>query len=85
MAKRRKDLRANQKAWQYPHANDVVDMEVDCVLCKTRLYIPYTALDAVLASLRRVGGAILICHACGQEQLVSGKIPYSAQVHVKKP
>ena len=69
------------KASQYPHSNDIVDVEVECVFCKTRLYVPYTALDAVLASLKRVGGAILICYACGQAQLVSGMIPYNARVH----
>jgi hypothetical protein len=51
-------------------------MEVDCVLCTTRLYVPLTTLDTILASFRQVGGAILICHTCGQAQLVSGKIPY---------
>ncbi len=76
MAKRQQDLRANKKISRYPHSNDVVDMEVNCVLCTTRLYVPFTALGAVLASFRRVGGAVLICHACGQAQLVSGNIPH---------
>lgn len=75
MARRRQDLRASKNISQYPHSNDVVDMEIDCVLCTTRLYVPLIALDAVLASLRRVGSAILICHACGQVQLVSGNVP----------
>jgi hypothetical protein len=77
----RQGLRASKKVSQYPHSNDVVDMEVDCVLCKTRLYVPYPALGAVLASLRRTGGAILICHACGQAQLVSGKILQNTRVN----
>ena len=81
MARHQQDFRIGRKVSQYPHSNDVIDMEVDCALCKTRLYVPYTALDAVLASLRRVGGAILICHACGQAQLVSGKIPHGLRVH----
>lgn len=72
MTRHQQDLRANKKISQYPHSNDVVDMEVNCVLCTTRLYIPFAALGAVLASFRRVGAAVLICHACGQAQLVSG-------------
>ena len=81
MARHQQGFRASRKVSQYPYSNDVVDMEVDCVLWKTRLYVPYTALDAVLASLTRVGGAILICHACGQAQLVSGRTPHSARVN----
>lgn len=56
-------------------------MEVDCVFCKTRLYVPHSAIDAVLASLSRVGGTILICYACGQAQLVSGRMPQSTRRH----
>jgi hypothetical protein len=56
-------------------------MEVDCVLCKTRLYVSDTSIDAVLTSLRRVGGTILVCHACGQAQLVSRKMPQSQYVN----
>jgi G3E family GTPase len=81
MARHRQDFRASKKISQYQHSNDVVDMEVGCVCCKTRLYVPYTALDAVLASLRRAGGAILICHACGQAQLVSGTMPQKHYVN----
>lgn len=77
----RQELRARKKISHYQRSNDVVDMEVDCVLCATRLYVPLTALNPVLTSLRRVGGAILICHACGQAQLISGKIPYSTRVN----
>lgn len=81
MAKQQQNFRASKEVSQYPHSNDVVDMEVDCVLCKTRLYVPSTALDAVLASLRRTGGAILICTACGQAQLVTGKMPRNTRVN----
>jgi len=81
MAKHPQDLRVSKKISQYPYSNDVVDMEVNCVLCTTRLYVPLTALGAVLASLRRVGSAILICHACGQAQLVSEKMPNSACIN----
>ena len=81
MARHRQDFRASKNILQYPRSNDAVDMEVDCVLCATRLYVPLTALGSVLSSLRRVGGAILICHACGQAQLISGQIPYSARIN----
>ena len=81
MTGHRQNFRAGKKVSLYPRSNDVVDMELDCVLCKTRLYVPYTALDAVLASLRRIGATILICHACGQAQLVSGKIPRHTHIN----
>jgi hypothetical protein len=81
MANYRHDYAADRKVSQYPRSGDVVDMEVDCVLCKSRLYVPYNALDPVLASFRRVGGAVLICHVCGMVQLVSGKIPQSPQLN----
>jgi hypothetical protein len=69
MAKSRQDYRADRKLSQHPRSSDVVDMEVDCVLCKSRLYVPYNAIDSVIASFRRVGGAVLICHVCGMVQL----------------
>lgn len=81
MAKRQQDLRASKKISQYPYSNDVVDMEVNCVLCTAHLYVPFAALGAVLSSLKRVGGAILICHACGQAQLVSGNVPRSVGIN----
>lgn len=81
MVRHRQEYRASKKASQSPRSNDVVDMEVNCVFCKTRLYVPYTALDAVLASFRRVGAAILICHACEQAQLVSGHLSQSTCIN----
>ncbi len=81
MARHPQDPRTGKNTSQSPRSNDVVDMEVDCVLCTTRLYVPLPALGAVLASFRRVGGAILICHACGQPQLVSGEIPSNARIN----
>ena len=51
------------------HEHDVVDMELACVTCHSRLYVPVAQVDAVLASLARTGAAILIC-VCGQAQLI---------------
>ncbi len=51
---------------------DVVDMELQCVRCKVRLYVPVSQVNAVIASLERTGAAILIC-ACGQAQLIRSK------------
>ena len=51
---------------------EVVDMELHCVRCGTRLYIPMVQADAVLASLERCGAAILVC-TCGQAQLIRCK------------
>ena len=51
---------------------EVVDMELRCVTCGTRLYIPMSQADAVLASLERCGATILVC-TCGQAQLIRWK------------
>jgi hypothetical protein len=51
---------------------EVVDMELQCVRCQTRLYISLSQASAVLASLERTGAAILIC-VCGQAQLIRVK------------
>jgi hypothetical protein len=51
---------------------DVVDMELHCVRCQARLYVPLSQMPAVLASLERTGAVILIC-VCGQAQLVRSK------------
>jgi len=48
---------------------EVVDMELYCVTCGTRLYVPISQADAVVASLERCGAAILVC-SCGQAQLI---------------
>ena len=53
-------------------SNDVVDMELHCVACGTRLYVPALQAEAVIASLERTGAAILIC-ICGQAQLIQPK------------
>lgn len=53
-------------------AEDVVDMELHCVRCKARLYVPVSRINAVIASVERTGAAILIC-VCGQAQLIRSK------------
>jgi hypothetical protein len=53
-------------------SNEVVDMELRCVTCGTRLYVSVPQADAVFASLERTGAAILIC-VCGQAQLIRSK------------
>ena len=51
---------------------EVVDMELHCVRCKARLYVPLSQVDAVIASLEWTGAAILIC-VCGQAQLIRSR------------
>lgn len=51
---------------------EVVDMEMECVRCGTRLYVPLSQAGAVIASLKRRGAVILIC-VCGQAQLIQAK------------
>ena len=51
---------------------EVVDMELQCVRCGTRLYVPVSQVTAVIASLECTGAAILIC-VCGQAQLIRSK------------
>jgi len=46
------------------------DMELECVTCGTRLYVPEALIEAILASLERAGAAILVCAVCNQAQLV---------------
>lgn len=51
---------------------EVVDMELHCIRCKARLYVPISQAGAIIASLERSGAAILIC-VCGQVQLMRSK------------
>ncbi len=67
----------NTKVERHLHPNGVVDMELDCATCRTRLYVSDASIDAVLASLRRAGAAVLVCYACGQGQMIRWKIPRS--------
>lgn len=53
-------------------STDVVDMELHCITCGTRLYVSARQAEAVIASLERSGAAILIC-ICGQAQLIQQK------------
>jgi hypothetical protein len=52
---------------------EVVDMELHCVKCGTRLYVPVPQADAVIASLELTGTAVLICD-CGQAQFIRRKL-----------
>ena len=54
------------------NTEEVVDMELQCVRCKARLYVPISQVDAVIASLEWTGAAILIC-VCGQAQLIRSR------------
>ncbi len=51
---------------------EVVDMELHCVKCQARLYVPLSQASAVLDSLERTSAAIPIC-VCGQAQLIRVK------------
>jgi hypothetical protein len=53
-------------------AEEVVDIELHCVRCKARLYVPLSQASSVIASLKRTGAAILIC-VYGQAQLIRWK------------
>lgn len=57
---------------KYSGAGEVVDMELHCVRCGTRLYISISQAPAIIGSLERCGAAILIC-ICGQAQLIRRK------------
>jgi hypothetical protein len=60
-------------AKKHSTSDEVVDMELHCVTCGTRLYVSVPQADAVIASLERAGAAILIC-TCGQAQLIRCKL-----------
>ncbi len=57
---------------QHSSTEEVVDMELHCVRCRARLYVPLSQASAVIASLARTGAAILIC-VCGQAQLIRSR------------
>lgn len=50
--------------------SEVVDMELHCIACGTRLYMPTSQASAAIAFLKRTGATILIC-TCVQAQLVN--------------
>lgn len=60
------------RAKKQPGSDEVVDTELHCVTCGTRLYVSALQADAVIASLERTGKAVLIC-VCGQAQLIRYK------------
>ena len=49
-------------------------MEMDCIICRTRLYVPESLINSVLTSLKQGEAAILVCPG-GHPQLVSWKRP----------
>lgn len=49
--------------------NEIVDMELHCLVCNERLYLPLDRAKTVIATIERQGTAILIC-VCGQAQVV---------------
>lgn len=51
---------------------ETVDMELHCIRCQARLYVPVSQAGAVITSLERTGAVILIC-MCGQAQLIQSK------------
>ena len=53
-------------------AEEVVDMELQCVRCQARLYVPVSQAGDVITSLERTGVAVLIC-VCGQAQLIQSR------------
>ncbi len=76
MTRRKRFPLESMNSVQHPRSGGVVDMEVDCVICRTRLYVSDALIDAVLTSLEQTGAAILIC-TCGQAQIVRWKAPRS--------
>lgn len=73
MTRRKRGL---MESMQHPCSGGVVDMEVDCIICRARLYVSDASIDGVLTSLEQTGAAILIC-TCGQAQLVRWRVPRS--------
>src|SRR5579883_1268407 len=72
---RQKRYLANSKSssMRSRQANEAVDMELECIICHSRLYVPDASIDSVLASFQQTGAAILICPA-GHTQLVRWKV-----------
>ena len=69
----------NERKWicmnarKHSSADEVVDMELNCVTCGIRLYVSVPQAEAVIASLEQTGVAVLIC-VCGQAQLIRRKL-----------
>ncbi len=56
-----------------PGGAELVDLELHCLHCGTRLYAPVAGARQVVASVQNGGIAILICSACGHAQSISQK------------
>lgn len=81
MTKQKHHVRNSVREERPACLDGVVDMELDCVTCGTRLYVSDASIDVVLASLRCAGVAILICAACRQAQIVRWKVAHSRGLH----
>jgi hypothetical protein len=70
----RKASRRGRSKSQGPQlrAGGVVDLELHCLICCQRLYVPDESLETVLTSLEQTGVVILICPG-GHAQLVGRK------------
>jgi hypothetical protein len=75
MTKRKYPVRGSAQEDNPVSLDGVVDMELNCLACGTRLYVPEALIDAVLASLGRDGAAMLVCAECNHVQLVSWMAP----------
>ena len=63
-----------EHTWKRKRAdNEVIDMELDCTSCGTRLYAPVVTAGYVVAVVQSGGTAFLICGSCGQVQSVRQK------------
>lgn len=52
---------------------ELVDLEMHCLSCGTRLYAPVEGARQVVAGVQRGGIVILICSTCGHLQSVGQK------------
>ncbi|GHP01099.1 hypothetical protein KSF_111460 [Reticulibacter mediterranei] len=71
---------ANPLAQARVESRYLVDMEMNCIVCRRRLYVPDVSIEFVLASLEQTGVAILICPD-GHAQLIGRKMPSGCQPH----
>ncbi len=51
---------------------DLLDMDINCITCGARLYVPDALTDRIVAALKKTGTVILVC-TCGQPQSVHWK------------
>ena len=81
MTKQKYDLRNSMRQSKPPNLDEMIDLELDCAICGTRLYVSETLIDTVLASLKQAGSVMLVCYACNQPQLVRWKVPRHRDLH----